>query len=858
MNLTGSDFKRHSGNGVTGFFLSAMFVISLVLTGSAQTVNVFGIVRDIDTNKGIDFVTVYIEGSSEATETDINGQYKIAIPADTKVKLIFSRIGYAESSVWVEPVKAGLNRNINIKLVPKASDLEIVVRAGKIEDAGMVREAVTELKLLPTASGNFESILPHIALGVSSGAGGELTSQYNVRGGNYDENLVYVNDFEIFRPQLIRSGQQEGLSFPNIDLIRDLEFSSGGFESRFGDKMSSVLDIRYKRPEEFRASAGASLLGASAHVEGSRRLGPNAYNKLRYLAGARYKTNAYLLGSGDIRGEFVPDFVDFQAYITYDITKTLQIGWIGNYNGSQYNFRPSSGRSKRGTFDFQLELNTVFEGQESDVFRYGMTGVSLTLVPERKKNPLYLKLTGSMYRASEDEKFDILGFYRLSQIETAIGENTGQEIAVLGTGTQHIYARNYLFNTIYNVEHKGGIELHANDGTSSQKSLHFIQWGLKFQTEYFDDKLNEWERIDSAGYSLPYTGTEVNLASVIKSQNILENTRLTGFFQDSWSLNNERNEFKITAGIRSSYRSMNRELLFSPRVQFLYKPLSWKRDFSFKLSGGIYNQLPFYRELRRPDGTVNTDLRSQKSIHLVAGLSHDFTWEKISNRPFRIISEVYYKRLTDMVSYEIDNVRIRYAGENNSEGYILGWDFRINGEFVPGAESWINLSFLTARERIYGIDHKRFAVIDSVRVPVSVSTVPRPTDQLMTLNMFFQDYLRRNENVKVHMNFSVGTGLPFGPRLDNLEFRNFFRLKPYHRIDIGFGFQLWKEEWKNKKPHHPLRFTRSTWMSIEAFNLLAIANQASVNWIKTLTNEEYALPNNLTGRRINLRFKVDF
>lgn len=823
----------------------------------AQSPVVFGIIRDIDTNKGIDFVSVYIEGTSTATESDLNGQYKIEIPAGEKVKIIFTRLGYSDTYVLVESIKDGAKRNINLKLVPKASDLEIVVRSSKIEDVGMVREDVTELKVLPTASGNFESILPHIALGVNAGSGGELTSQYNVRGGNYDENLVYVNDFEIFRPQLIRSGQQEGLSFPNIDLIRDLEFSSGGFESKYGDKMSSVLDIRYKRPDEFRASVGASFLGASAHIEGSKRLGANAYNKFRYLVGARYKTNAYLLGSGDITGEFVPDFTDIQAYLSYDITKSLQIGWIGNFNSSQYNFRPASGKSKKGTFDFQIELNTIFEGQESDVFRNGMTGLSLTYVPERKKNPLYLKWMASTYRANEDEKFDILGYYRLSQIETAIGENTGQEIAVLGTGTQHIYARNYLFNTIYNFEHKGGLELQS-DNASGKVHSHFIQWGVKSQMEYFDDKLNEWERLDSAGYSLPYNGETIELSNVLKSENLIENTRWTAFVQDAYTIKNENSELKFSAGVRSSYRTLNKELLFSPRMQILYKPISWEKDFSFKLAGGIYNQAPFYRELRRPDGTINTDLKSQKSIHIVAGLAHDFTWEKVSNRPFKIISEIYYKKLTDLVSYEIDNVRIRYAGENNSTGHIMGFDFRVNGEFVPGAESWINLSFLSARESINGVDHKRFEVIDSIRVPVSVKDVPRPTDQLMTLNMFFQDYLKSNENIKVNLNFSVGTGLPFGPRLDNLEYRNFFRLKPYHRIDIGFAFQLWKEEWAGKKPKHPLKFSRSTWLSIEAFNLLQIANQASVNWIKTLTNEEFALPNNLTGRRINLRLKVDF
>lgn len=834
------------------FFLTiALFTNSLF----GQNSVIFGIVRDIDNNGGVDFVTVYVDGTSNAVETDINGQYKIIVDANKKIALKFSRLGYTDLSVQVEAMKEGQKRNINVKMVPRASDLEIVVRSGKIEDVGMVREDVTELKILPTASGNFESILPHIALGVNAGSGGELTSQYNVRGGNYDENLIYVNDFEIFRPQLIRSGQQEGLSFPNIDMIRDLEFSSGGFESKYGDKMSSVLDIRYKRPEEFRASVTGSLLGASAHIEGSKRLGANAYNKFRYLIGARYKSNAYLLGSSTITGEYVPTFTDIQAYLSYDISKSLQVGLISNYNASNYSFQPSSGRSKKGTIDFQLELNTLFEGQEKDDFKYAMSGVSFTYVPDRKKNPLYMKLLASSYRASEEEKFDILGYYRLSQIETALGDNTGQEIAVLGTGTQHTYARNYLFNLIHNVEYKGGLEIQTGE---DQNKLHFLQWGIKYQYEEFDDKLNEWERIDSAGYSLPYSDNEVILSKVLKSQNLLKNDRLQLYFQDGFSIKTDKNEFKISAGVRATYRSMSDELLFSPRIQLFYKPLFWKSDISFKLAGGIYNQAPLYRELRRPDGTVNTDLKSQKSTHIVAGLSYDFTWEKVSDRPFRIISEVYYKKLSDMVSYELDNVRIRYAGENNSTGYIMGWDFRINGEFVPGAESWINLSFLSAREAINGVNHLRYEVIDSMNTPVIVKDVPRPTDQLMTLNMFFQDYLPKNENVKVNLNFSVGTGLPYGPRENNLEFRNFFRLKPYHRIDVGFSFQLWKSEWIKRKPRHPLRFSQNSWISVEAFNLLQIKNQASVNWIKTLTNEEYALPNNLTGRRINVRFRVDF
>jgi hypothetical protein len=841
-----------------------MRLISLFLLFSCQYISlfsqqatVFGLIRDIDNNQGIDFVTVFIEGTQIVAESDVNGQYSIKIPAGTKVKIQFTRIGYSDFYLDIASLAEGAKRNINIKMVPKALDLEITVKAGRIEDVGNVREEITELKLLPNASGNFESVLPSIALGVSSGSGGELSSQYNVRGGNYDENLVYVNDFEIFRPQLIRGGQQEGLSFPNIDLIRDLEFSSGGFEAKYGDKMASVLDIRYKRPEEFRASLGASLLGASAHVEGSKRLGANAYNKFRYLLGARYKSNAYLLGSQDVKGEYQPVFSDIQAYLSYDLTRALQLGLIANYNRSVYNFIPASGRSRSGNFAFQIELNTTFEGKEQDEFVYGMSGLSLTYVPENQKNPLYMKFLVSAYRANEDEKFDIIGQYRLSQKEASLGENTGEEVAVLGSGTQHLNARNFLFNTIYNAEYKGGIEFTKPKQKQAIKS-NFLQWSVKYQHEYFEDYLKEWERIDSADYNIPYSGNEIELQNVVRAQHVIENHKLSSYLQNTYRFENKKHEWKFTVGSRFSYTYLNNEFFVSPRAQILYKPVAWQRDIAFKLSGGYYVQPPFYREMRRTNGSINTDLASQKSLHIVGGISYDFIWEAVSNRPFKIISEIYYKKLDDLVSYEIDNVRIRYAGENNATGYVTGLDFRINGEFVKGAESWVNFSFLRAREAINGIEHKTIGVVDSLRVPVSVADVPRPTDQLFTINMFFQDYLPKNENIKVNMNFSIGSGLPFGPRENNLEFRNVFRLKPYRRVDLGFSFQLWKADWVTRKPNHFLRFTNNTWLSIEAFNLLNTKNQASVNWIKTLTNVEYSLPNNLTGRRINVRFKIEF
>jgi hypothetical protein len=828
-----------------------------------QTGVVFGLIKDIDSGDGIEVVSIAANGLKIGAESDINGQYRIELPVDRRVVLKFSRVGYNDLEVDIEPLKYGQKRNINVKMVPTTLDLNIVIRAGRIEDVGMVREEVTELKILPSASGNFESILPHIALGVNVGSGGELTSQYNVRGGNYDENLIYVNDFEIFRPQLIRSGQQEGLSFPNIDMIRDLQFSSGGFEAKYGDKMASVLDIRYKLPDEFKASATASLLGGSTHIEGSKRIGANAYNKFRYLLGARYKTNAYLLGSSQIKGEYLPSFTDIQGYLTYDITKDLQVAMIGNFNGSKYDFTPSSGRSKQGTINFQIELNTVFDGKEADEFIYGMSGTSLTYVPEKTKYPLYMKLLYSYYQASEDENIDIIGQYRLSQIETAIGNNTGQEIAVLGTGTQHLFARNYLFNIIQNAEYKGGIEFTARH-QAAKAATHFVQWSVKRQSEYFDDVLNEWERIDSSGYSLINlkNGVDdpqvVELFKTLKSTNTIDNVRWQGYVQHAVNFKTKRHEVKVTTGLRATHRSIADEFLLSPRMQIYWKPLEWKRDFTFKLSGGVYNQAPLYRELRRQDGTVNLSLQSQKSIHVVGGLTYDFTLERISDRPFKIISEIYYKKFTDLIPYEVDNVRIRYAGENSAIGYVTGFDFRINGEFVKNAESWINFSMLRARESINGVQHKTIAFVDTAYAYVNIKDVPRPTDQLMTLNMFFQDYLPKNENIKVNLNFSVGSGLPFGPRESNLEFRNYFRLKSYKRVDIGFSFQLWKQEWRGRKPKHPLRFAENSWLSIEAFNILGIANQASVNWIKTLTNDEYALPNSLTGRRINLRMRVDF
>ena len=818
----------------------------------AQESIVFGTVKDLDTDETIEFATVYIEGTNTAVETNDYGEYSIKVNNDN-LTIVCKRIGYVEAKVSLQTMKPGSKRNINFDLVPQLSDVDIVIRTSRIDDVGMEKEEVTELKKLPTASGNFESILPHIALGTSGGTGGELSSQYNVRGGNYDENLVYVNDFEIFRPQLIRSGQQEGLSFPNIDLIKEVSFSSGGFQAKYGDKLSSVLDIRYKRPDEFQASATASFLGATAHIEGSKKLGPNAYNKLRYLIGARYKTTQYLLGSLDVQGEYTPNFGDIQSYITYDISRDLQVGLLANYNISQYEFIPRSRVSASGLFTQVLQLTTVFEGQEVDEFESALGGVSLTYVPERDRNPIFLKLLASYYDNYESENFDILGFYRLSQVEIDLeGDGGLNEVGVLGVGTQQLYARNRLKSNIGNVELKGGIELQSD----SDDLNNFIQWGVKYQREHIDDRLNEWERIDSAGYSLPFDATEVRLSEVIKSENNITSYRLQAYVQNSFSLTNPGiSEIKITGGVRANRWTYNGETNISPRAQLFYKPLNWSRDVTFKLATGVYYQPPFYREFRMPDGQINPNIKSQKSTHIVGGMSYDFNWSRISKKKFRLIAEVYYKKLENLISYEIDNVRIRYSGVNDATGYVAGLDFRVNGEFVPGAESWINVSILGAKEALNGVEHQAFSIGDTAST--TVKYVSRPTDRLFNLSMFFQDYLPGNNDFKMNLNLSFGTGLPFGVRGNNRIFRNTFNFKNYQRVDIGFAYQIWSQEKKKTKPYHLFRWTQNAWVSLEVFNLLQIANVASNTWIKTVGNQQYAIPNLLTSRRINLKFRVD-
>ena len=851
-------------------FLSALLFLTTVAL--AQTATVRGTVRDARTEEPLELTDVYLlDAPQRVVQTDTRGNFTLTLPARSAATLEVARVGYEAAQFVLEPMEAGTVRTLAVALVSTGDFEGVEVRASSIQDGGMIREGVEELKLLPTTTGNFESVLPYLALGTSGGSGGELSSQYNVRGGNYDENLVYVNDFQIYRPQLIRAGQQEGLSFPNLNLISSLAFSSGGFESRYGDRLSSVLDIRYKRPTEFRASADASLLGGGAHVEGSVQPRKNSFKRLRYLAGARYKTTRYLLGTLDVTGEYIPNFADVQGYLTYDLSPAWTVGILGNYNDAVYNFTPESRRTAFGLINLGLQLRSDLQGGETDDFSTALLGTSFTYLPDRKRNPIFLKFLASGYQSQENERFDIIGDYQLGQIETDLGADDGdfgEVVAVLGNGRQQQYVRNFLTSQIVNLEHKGGLELQLDRDADAEAS-HFFQWSVKYQLENHDDQLNEWEVLDSAGYSLPYDPEVVRVFSVLKSENELETQRVTAALQNTFSWRRDSvGEFRATVGLRGGYRRteggtvdgtarVGTETWLTPRAQLAWKPQrSGSKDISYRLAGGLYYQPPYYREFRRPDGTLNLNLRAQKSAHVVAGLTHDFM---LGRANFRFIAEAYYKRLWDVTSYEIDNVRIRYSGENDADGSVMGIDFRLNGEFVPGSESWINLSFLRARENLLGVEHQSRELNDrNELITAPVDDVPRPTDQLMQVAVFFQDYLPKNENLRTHVNLTVGTGLPYGLPTDNTVFRNSFRFSPYHRIDIGLSALLWNESRRAAKPRHPLRFTRNAWLSLEVFNLMAVQNAASNTFIKTIFAQQYAIPNYLTGRRLNLRMRVEF
>jgi len=713
------------------------------------------------------------------------------------------------------------NIGISIDNVIVEDDLQRISTFEKIDSKNST--------LIPTSNGGVEELIKTLP-GVSSS--NELSSQYSVRGGNFDENLVYVNGVEVYRPFLIRSGQQEGLSFVNSDLVESIAFSAGGYSANFGDKMSSVLDINYRNPTTRGGSVTFSLLNQNLHFEGT-----NKSRKLSYLIGVRRKSNSYLLNSLDTEGEYTPNFVDIQSLINYKLNDSWSMSFLTNYSKNKFQHIPQTKTTRFGTISIPLELFVYFEGKEIDQYQTYFGSYSLKHQPKKNIN-LRLNITG--FRTFESETFDILGQYFLSQIDGDLGsESFGETTTNIGIGTHLNHARNFLNAKVFNIEHEGSL---------FEKNIN-LKWGIKAQREIIQDEINEWILIDSSAFSLPHpqnqigetiSGTpEFELDYSLKTNINLNSNRFSSYLLSEQKIG----LFHINAGIRTSYWDLNEEYLFSPRASIAYTPL-WDRDILFRFSSGYYYQTPFYRELRNLEGEINRNIKSQQSIHFILGADYNF---KIWQRPFKIVSELYYKNLKNIIPYDVENVRIRYYADNSAVGYAKGFDFRINGEFVKGIESWASLSILKTEADILND-----SFIDQDGITVEPGFYARPTDQRVNFSLFFQDYLPKNPNFKMHLKLVYGSRLPITPpRAYKGQYD--FTLPNYKRADIGFSANI-----KGKKKFNPFKKTKAAWVSLEVFNLLDIDNTISFLWIRDTSGLQFGVPNRLTTRLINLKLHIDF
>jgi hypothetical protein len=798
------------------YFLLVLVVA--VLTGFSQSNNATlrGIVRDQD-GQPLDMVNIGLKDYPLGTSSNREGKFLLRIPAEREIVVVFSSLGYA---TFIDTINAKSEENIVKNIVLPATDLklaEVVVTEQRRNGGNVTRIDPRFTEVMPdAATGGVEALIKTLP-GVSTN--NELSSQYTVRGGNFDENMVYVNDIEIYRPFLIRAGQQEGLSFINSDMVSTIDFSAGGFDARYGDKMSSVLDIKYRKPSEFRGSASMSLLGATAHFEDVALKG-----RLAHISGIRYKTNSYMLGGLDEKGEYDPKFIDFQTYITYRFSENFDLSFLGNMAQNQYNFVPQTRQTTFGTWDTPLNTTIYFEGQEIDDFKTYLGALSANYHPNLNLN---LKFILSAFNTSEKETYDILGQYYLNQLERNMSsEEFGDSVLNLGVGTFLNHARNYLDANVYSFSHKGAYN----------SDNHLLNWGIKFQHERFEDKINEWIYRDSTGYSLPYSDKEVLLYFTLNSRNKISSNRLTGHFQDTWSVPVSSGDLYFTGGIRFNYWDFNNEFLVSPRFSASYFP-EWRNKISFSLSGGMYHQSPFFKELKNRDGSINFDSKAQRSYQIVAGTDYIFTaWD----RPFRFTTEAYYKYMNRLIPYQVENVQIRYLGEQEAVGYATGIDMKVNGEFVSGVQSWASLSFMKTEEDILKDGH---------------GFIPRPTDQWMNFSLFFQDYLPGNPSWKMQLSGFYGARLPTGPP-NSERYQDVFRMPSYRRIDLGFSKVIISPS--NPMQNSLFSHINDMWVSLEVFNLLNINNTISYFWVSSIQGDQFAVPNYLTDRKFNLKLTVKF
>jgi hypothetical protein len=781
-------------------------------------------------------VSVTILGQQKGITTSDSGRFEMKVPADKAFALVFSFSGY-KTAQQNFLLNEGESEVVAIRLEPGTNVLQNVTVTDQRDrtEVGLIKPNPKSVINLPSPIMGVEGLIKTIV-----GSNNELTSQYNVRGGSYDENLIYVNDFEIFRPYLVRSGQQEGLSFINPEMVKNINFYTGGFQAKYGDKMSSVLDIQYDTPKKFAGSAYVSILEQGFHVEGLDRK-----KKLSYVIGVRNRSNRNLLSRQETQGSYVPSSADLQALIDYQISSKWQAEVLGNVSQTRFTLIPQFSQLTSGVFSpyftANLGLDIYFEGREKDQYSTGMLGVSTTYQANKK---LKLKWLASRFENNESENIDITGAYLFGDRNfDKTSSSFGLIINPLGAGLYQNFSRNRLNIVDYNFSHKGSLLANKN----------LIQWGLGYDKTLINDRLNEWEYQDSAGYSLPYDPNVLQMNKVLKSTADLNINKFNGFVQDNIAIKRNGIDYTIQGGVRFNYNDLNKEFLVSPRLSASWKP-NGNKDVVYRIALGSYDQPPFYRELRRYDGTVNTELKAQRSWQGVLGLDYNFTG--LSGRPMRLTSEAYYKYMTNVDPYDIDNVRIRYFGENNAKAYAAGLEMRLFGELVKDAESWISLGLMRTRENLNN-DFYTVYKLDSLNQPVDSATVQggwlrRPTDRMITFGMFFQDYLSTNKNFKVYLSTLYGSNLPYNIP-GSIKYRNALTIPPYIRVDIGFSALLLDTEKSNRRSHSPFRNFDNIWASLEVFNLIDRQNTISYMLIKDFQNNIFTMPNRLTPRLVNFK-----
>ncbi len=820
--------------------LISFLFFSIITIGYSQTATIKGVILG-ENNQPIEKVN--IKAGSRGTVTNSNGFYIFKIDANQDVTIEFTHLSH-KKIVSTFNLKSGESYEFNPVMSNSIEQIATVVvtnnRHKEVE--GIITLKPETIRKIPGANAGVENLLLTLP-GVSNN--NELSTQYSVRGGNYDENLVYVNDIEVYRPFLVRSGQQEGLSFVNTDLVQNVDFSAGGFQAKYGDKLSSVLDITYKTPYQFEVNADLSLLGGSLSVENISK-----NSKFTGITGVRYRDNSLLVNAKETETNFNPTFADAQAYFTYKFSNKFHLSFLGNVSINKYNYEPQTRQTNFGTLSDPIALLVFYQGQEKDRYQTLFGAFKGTYFAN---DNLTLKLITSTYHTTEEEYFDILAQYRLGEVNTNIGdEDLGEVEFSQGIGSQLNHGRNDLDALITNIEHKG--DFNIND--------HRIEWSVKYTNEDIRDRLIEWEIIDSAGFSIrppktlpaneqPYTPYSGPLEAFqnIRATNGTQINRLQAYLQWSKRATIGTSDVWYNAGVRVHNWSVNddaaaalgtdskkSQTVFSPRAQFAIKP-KWEKDMLFRVAAGLYYQPPFYRELRDANGTVQPNTKAQQSFHLVLGNDYSF---KMWDRPFKLTTEAYYKNLTDVNPYTLENVRIRYRASNNAKAYAYGLDMRLNGEFVPGTESWFSFGYLKTEENI---DNRGY--------------ISRPTDQRLKFAALFQDYVPNVPSMKMYLNLVYNTGLPGGSPsyADPYEYQN--RLPAYKRADLGLQFVLVDEKkqfnqgWK--KPFKALSF------GFEIYNMFDVQNSITNTWVRdAFSKRQYAIPNYLTPRVFNIRTTMKF